>query len=92
MRLTHEQIEVIAFRVAADLRTAGLIQTADPAQVEARLVQVINDDLAIEDSLNEEVRELMRAYDEQIRRADVQYHEMFRAIKSRLARERNIIL
>ena len=36
--------------------------------------------------------EIMRAHDNEIRRADVEYHELFRAIKARLARERNIIL
>ena len=55
-------------------------------------VWVIVDDLLIEDRLNDEVRDIMSAHGDQIRRADVQFHEMFKVIKARLARERNIII
>ena len=53
---------------------------------------MIVDDLLIEDRLNDEVRDIMSAHGDQIRRADVQFHEMFKVIKARLARERNIII
>ena len=92
MRLTQEQIEVIAYRVVHDLQRKGLIGYTDPTELELSLQQVVTDELMVEDHLNDEVREIMRAHDNEIRRADVEYHEMFRAIKARLARERNIIL
>ena len=56
------------------------------------MAQVIAEDLRVEDNLNEEVRELMRQHMDRIRRADVEYHEMFKVIKAKLAKERNIIL
>lgn len=92
MRLTQEQIEVISFRVVHDLQKKGLISVDDAQDVELRLQQVITDELMVEDRLNDEVREIMRNYDDQIRRADVEFHEMFKVIKAKLARERNIIL
>jgi len=92
MRLTQEQIEVIAFRVVHDLQKKGLISADDAHDVELRLQQVVTDELMVEDRLNDEVREIMRSYDDQIRRADVEFHEMFKVIKAKLARERNIIL
>ena len=92
MRLRREQIEVIAYRVVHDLQKAGLITVDDVVDVEARIHQVITEELLVEDSLNDEVREIMREHDAQIRRADVEFHEMFKVIKARLARERNIIL
>lgn len=92
MRLTQEQIEVIAYRVVHDLKKAGLISTDEPGDVEARIHQVITDELLVEDSLNDEVREIMRQHDAVIRRADVEFHEMFKVIKAKLAKERNIIL
>lgn len=92
MRLTHEQIEVIAYRIVHDLQRKGLVGWTDAGEVELTLQQVITDELMLEDQLNDEVREIMRAHDSEIRRADVEFHEMFRAIKARLARERNIIL
>ena len=64
----------------------------DFVDAEARMNAVISDDLMIEDQLNDEVRDIMRAYNDQIRRADVEFHEMFKVIKAKLARERNIII
>ena len=92
MRLTQEQIEVIAYRVVHDLAKNGMLTASDARDVEARMAAVIADDLQVEDDLNDEVRDIMRAHDAEIRRADVELHDMFRAIKARLARERNIII
>jgi len=92
MRLTQDQIDVIAYRVVHDLQRHAMIDTSDAEDLESRVQAVIVEELAIEDQLNDEVRELMRQYETQIRRADVEYHEMFKVIKSKLARERNIIL
>ena len=54
--------------------------------------QVIADELRVEDRLNDEVRKLRREHRDRIRRPDVEYHEMFKVIKARLAKEREIIL
>ena len=92
MRITQDQIDVIAFRVVRDLNKLGLIHVASPAETESRISGLVVDDLMVEDRLNDEVREIMRTYNDQIRRADVELHEMFKVIKAKLARERNIIL
>lgn len=92
MRLRREQVEVISYRVVSELRRAGLITVDDPDDLEARVRQIIVDDLEAEEELNEEVRQIMRQHNDRIRRADVQFHEMFRAIKARLAEERGLIL
>jgi hypothetical protein len=92
MRLSQEQIEVIAYRIVHDLRLAGIVSLSEPDDVEATIRAVITDDLLVEERLNDEVRDIMRAHDAEIRRAAVEFHEMFRAIKAKLARERDIIL
>lgn len=92
MRLTDDQIEVIAYRAVQETRRQGLIDVREPEDLEATLRAVIVEELRVEDRLNDEVREIMRAHDAEIRRADVQSHELFRAIKARLAEERDIIL
>ena len=92
MRLTHHQVEIIACRIVHDLKAAGLVHADEPSELEARLRQIIVEDLQVEDRLNDEVREIMQQHMERIRRADVEFHEMFKAIKAKLAKERNIIL
>ena len=92
MRMTQEQIDVIAFRVVRGLGKLGLIRVENAAGTEGRMSRIVVDELMVEDRLNDEVREIMRTYNDQIRRADVELHEMFKVIKAKLARERNIIL
>ncbi len=92
MRMTQDQIDVIAFRVVRDLNKLGLISVVDAAETESRMSSIVVDELMTEDRLNDEVRDIMRTYNDQIRRADVELHEMFKVIKAKLAKERNIIL
>jgi len=92
MRLRYEHIEMIANRVVRGLAKRDMLEVEEPDEIEQVVANVIAEDLRVEDDLNEEVRELMRQHMDQIRRADVEYHEMFKVIKARLAKERDIIL
>lgn len=90
--MTYDQIDIIANRIVRGLAKAGMLEVEDPAEVEQHVQRAIVEDLKVEDSLNEEVREIMREHMDRIRRADVEYHEMFKVIKAKLAKERDIIL
>ncbi len=92
MRLNSEQIEDIANRIVRGLVKRAYFDVEDADETELLVRQVISDELRVEDKLNDEVRELMREHMDRIRRADVEYHEMFKVIKARLAKERDIIL
>lgn len=92
MRLNNEQIAIIANRIVRGLAKRGYFDMDDPDEIEATVQEVITEELRVEDKLNDEVRDLMREHMARIRRADVEYHEMFKVIKARLAKERNIIL
>lgn len=93
MRLTDEQVQIIANRIVRGLAKAGyLLIEEEPDELESMVIHVISDELRVEDRLNDEVRELMREHMDRIRRADVEYHEMFKVIKAKLARERDLIL
>ena len=92
MRLNSEQIEDIANRIVRGLVKREYFDVEDADETELLVRQVISDELRVEDRLNDDVRELMREHMERIRRADVEYHEMFKVIKARLAKERDIIL
>ena len=92
MRLTRNQVEYIAHRIAKDLLEHGHIEADDPARLIAGIVQLITEELMVEDQLNEEVREILTTHAEEMRRTNVEYREMFKMIKKKLARERKIIL
>ena len=56
------------------------------------LIDIMTEELLEEDRLNEEVREILTEHAEEMRRTNVEYREMFKMIKKKLARERKIIL
>ncbi len=56
------------------------------------LDRTITDELLVEDRLNAEVRELMKRYETEIERGQVDYQKMFTMIKNKLVKERGLIL
>jgi hypothetical protein len=71
--------------------TPQIIETADSAAAADFIAQVIEEDLAVEDRLNDEVRDLLSQYSEYMRREGVSYQEMFRRIKNTLIAQRKVI-
>ena len=92
MRLTRDQIEFISQSLVHSLIREGTISASNPGALVDRLSGVFADDLAVEDRLNAEVREILDKYSEQMSQGDINYQEMFRKIKIKLARERKLIL
>jgi len=68
-----------------------LIETADPATAAEFIAQAIDAELAVEDKLNDEVRDLLDQYSEYMRKEGVSYQEMFRRIKNTLISQRKVI-
>jgi uncharacterized protein len=90
MLLAREFVDYVSRQIVKKL-TPQWIETTD-AQVAAGFVaNVIEQDLAIEDSLNEEVREMLGQYTEYMRREGVSYQDMFRKIKNTLITQRKVI-
>jgi hypothetical protein len=71
--------------------TQGTIETSDPDLVANKIAEVLTEELAVEDRLNDEVRDLLSQYAEYMRREGVSYSEMFRRIKNTLISQRKVI-
>ena len=69
----------------------GTLETSNPDAVAEKIAVVIGDELAVEDRLNDEVRDLLSQYSEYMRREGVSYQEMFRRIKNTLITQRKVI-
>ncbi|HWR52786.1 MAG TPA: DUF507 family protein [Bryobacteraceae bacterium] len=69
----------------------GMIETAQPQVVAEEIATVIVDELAVEDRLNDEVRDILDQYQEYMRKEGVSYQEMFRRIKNTLITQRKVI-
>jgi hypothetical protein len=93
MRLSRERVRHMSESIAARLQQEGQVAIiGDPKAFVEQIDQAIIEELSIEDRLNAEVRQLLKAYDEDIERGHVDYQRMFTMVKSKLAKERGIIL
>lgn len=93
MRLSKERVRHMAETLAARLVQDGhLALTGTPKALVEALHQAVTDELSIEDRLNGEVRQLLKAYEREIESGQVDYQKMFTMIKQKLVRERGIIL
>lgn len=93
MRLSKERVRHMAESLAARLQQEGHIELlGDRNALVAGLDQAITDELSVEDRLNAEVRQMLKAYDKQIEQGQVDYQKMFQMVKQKLVRERGLIL
>lgn len=93
MRLRKEMIEYISKRIVESLVKRKMIETEiETEKIEGKIAQIITDDLLVEDKLNEEVKELLRKHIDDVYKGDIDYSKMFNMIKTKLAKERGLIL
>ena len=92
MRLNKNQIEHLAFLILRNLQKDGKVLIEDKTALLDGLISLLTDEFQKEDQLDQEVRELLGKHMEKIRRENIEYQTMFRMIKTKLARERNIVL
>jgi len=89
--LLHREFVAYLSRQLVQRLTQGTIETLEPAVVADKIAGVIGDELAVEDRLNDEVRDLLSQYSEDMRREGVSYQDMFRRIKNTLITQRKVI-
>lgn len=90
MLLAREVVSYISKQLVKSL-TPGTIETSNPGLVAENIAEVISEELAVEDRLNDEVRDLLSQYSEYMRREGVSYQEMFRRIKNTLISQRKVV-
>jgi hypothetical protein len=90
MLLPREFIAYLSRELVKKLTPAS-IETSNPQAVAEIVTNIITEDLAVEDRLNDEVREILQQYSEYMRREGVSYQEMFRKVKNTMIAERKVI-
>lgn len=92
MRLHKTQIEHMAFSIARNLIKEEKILVNDKTKLVEDLNNLISNEFFIEDKLDQEVREILNKHIEKIRNENIEYQTMFRMIKTKLAKEKDIVL
>jgi hypothetical protein len=60
--------------------------------VEARVTAGLIEEISLEDRINDEVRVILEAYSEEMRKTGAQYAEMFKKVKTELAKKYKAVL
>ena len=92
MRLNKNQIEHMVFVIVRNLLKEEKIIADDRNKLTESLMNLLTDEFQKEDKLDQEVREILNKHMEKIRSENIEYQTMFRMIKTKLAKERNIVL
>jgi hypothetical protein len=92
MRLNKNQIEHLASVILRSLAKEGKIIIEDRTRLSEEVTNLLIDEFQKEDRLDQEVRELLSQHIDKIRKENIEYQQMFKMIKTKLAREKGIVL
>jgi len=92
MRLNKNQIDHTAFVIVRNLIKDEKIIAEDKIKLHGEIINLITEEFQKEDKLDQEVREILSAHTERIRNENIEYQTMFRMIKTKLAKERDLVL
>jgi len=92
MRLNKGQIEHLASVILRSLAKEGKIIIEDRTRLLEEVTSLMTDEFQKEDRLDQEVREILNKHMEKIRKENIEYQTMFRMIKTKLAKEKGIVL
>ncbi|MGB7497861.1 MAG: DUF507 family protein [Candidatus Acidiferrum sp.] len=94
MLLNRDYVGHMASEVVKKLLEDNQVEIKEKDQ-EAIITRVrlrMLEEITIEDKVNEEVRNILTQYQDEMRRTGVSYQEMFKKVKGQLARDRKLIL
>ncbi|CAI2718366.1 DUF507 family protein [Nitrospina watsonii] len=93
MRIQKELLDRIAKKIVRSLiENNFIIWDERPEKLEAIIHEIITEDLMVEDRLNEEVKLLLESRTKDYERDMMDYGRVFQMVKSKLVRERGLIL
>jgi hypothetical protein len=92
MQLPREYVAYMAKQLLKRLSAEGLIQFEQPEYVTEVITQVMLDEIAVEDRLNDEVRKILEQHQGEMKQVGASYEEMFKKVKRQLVRERKVVL
>ena len=92
MIFSRDYIGYLARRTVKHLVNAKMITASELKVVEARVAEGLIEELSLEDRINEEVRVILDAYSEEMRKSGAHYAEMFKKVKTELVKKYKAVL
>jgi hypothetical protein len=92
MLFSKEYVGYLAREVSKKLVASGLIETKAMPAVNQKVHAALQEELALEDRINDEVRVILEAYSEEMQKSGANYQEMFRKVKTELVKKYKAVL
>ena len=92
MLLSRDYVGYLSQRVVTRLVAGGMIETSATEKVVESVRTAAQEEIAIEERLNDEVRQILTDHTEEMKRTGVSYQDMYKKVKGELARQRKLIL
>jgi len=92
MLFSKEYVGYLAREITKKLLAGELIETKEVPAVTERVHAMLLEELSQEDRINDEVRVILEAYSEEMRKSGANYQEMFRKVKNELVRKYKAVL
>ena len=92
MIFSKDYVGYLARQTVKHLVAAKMIRTDKPEVVNERVTAGLIEELSLEDRINDEVRAILEAIQEDMRKGGVSYPEMFKKIKMKLVHQYKAVL
>ena len=92
MVLSREYVNYLARQLVKRLIGGQFVEVKDVDALTERIDKSLHEELSIEDRINEEVRAILEAYSDEMRRSGANYQEMFKKVKGELVRKYKAVL
>ena len=92
MIFSREYVGYLARHTVKQLIDAKVIRTEKIPAVVERVNAGLLDELSLEDRINDEVRVILEAFQDDMRKTGASYPEMFKKVKNELARKYKAVL
>ena len=92
MIFSRDYIGYLARRTVKHLIDVKLVTTGNIKAVESRVADGLIEEMSLEDRINDEVRVILEAYSDEMRKSGAQYQEMFKKVKTELAKKYKAVL
>ena len=92
MLINRDYVAHMASEVVKRLIEGNQIETKAVETVIPRVRAKMMEEITVEDRLNDEVREILTQHQDEMRKANVSYQEMYKKVKGQLARDRKLVL
>lgn len=92
MQLSKEYVAYLAREIVKKLKAGEFIETASDGPVIEKVNSALLEEIMLEDRINDEVRAILEAYSDEMRKSGANYQEMFKKVKGELVRKYKAVL